>query len=73
MLSLLAKGLLFVLLFKSQRELRQYPTVRFNQVNSAADNGPMRENWQAFLKEITGQWPMDSTHVVKKSDEKMNR
>lgn len=76
MLSLLAKGLLFVFshkVFKSQRELRQYPRVRFNQVNAAADNGTMRETWQACLNEITGQWPTDSAHVVKKSDEEINK
>lgn len=55
MLSVLAKGLLFVFLFMSQRELRQYTTVYFNQVNAAADNGPMRGTLQAYLKEITVQ------------------
>lgn len=73
MLSVLAKGLLFVILFKSQRELRKYPTVPFNQVNAAADNGPIRETWQVYLKEITGHWPMDSACVDKKRDKYMNR
>lgn len=55
-LSVLAKGLLFVFLLKSQRELRQYPTVHFNQVNAVADKGPKRHAWQACFMKITSQW-----------------
>jgi len=72
-LSVLAKGLLFVFLFMSQRELRQYPTVYFNQINAAADNGPMRGTLQTYIKEITVQQPMNWACVGEEKNKEMNR